>query len=177
MPVSDQRLAWTHLPPEELARRAIEDAGFTVHNANIVFRVNYPNIDLVVYGKSGATYVQVKSSKTPASKDHVTIDGSPWSREQLDGVEPIYNKREGLKAAHVVLVNLAAVEFPEFYIATPKELTDLVLPRANAWADRPKRDGTPRSIGFRKEVPRELLRKWLNAWSALGEPARGSDSN
>ena len=33
---------------EIIAKRAIEDLGFDVHDANIVFRANCPNIDLIV---------------------------------------------------------------------------------------------------------------------------------
>jgi hypothetical protein len=47
---------------EVQARRAIEDQGFVVHDANVLFRVNCPN-NLVVIGKDAATYVQVKSSQ------------------------------------------------------------------------------------------------------------------
>jgi hypothetical protein len=42
---------------EVQARRAIEDQGFVVHDANVLFRANCPNIDLVVFGKNAATYV------------------------------------------------------------------------------------------------------------------------
>ena len=169
--------AWSRPEPEELARRAIEDAGFTVHSANILFRANCPNIDLVVYAKTGATYVQVKSSKTPAGKDRIIIDASPWSRGQLDGIEPLYNKKGGLMAAYVVLVDLAPAGSPEFYVVTPKQLTDLVLPMARKWARRPKRDGSPRSVKFRKELPRALLKPWRNAWAAFGEPTKPAVSN
>ena len=48
---------------EVQARRAIEDQGFVAHDANVLFRANCPNIDLVVFGKDAATYVQVKSSQ------------------------------------------------------------------------------------------------------------------
>lgn len=68
---------------EKLARRAIEDRGFKVHDANIVFHTNCPNIDLVVFGKRGATYVQVKTSKRPAGGSKaVILDGSPWTDQQ-----------------------------------------------------------------------------------------------
>ena len=164
------------LLPETLARRAIEDAGYEVQNANIVFRANCPNIDLIVYGKDCAIYVQVKSSRTPASKDHVTIDGSPWSQGQLDGTEPIYNKKEGFRASFVVLVEMAKNGSAEFYVATPETLTDLVRPKARAFAARLKRDGSKRSIGFRKVLPRELLQKWRNAWGAFEEPVRSTVS-
>jgi hypothetical protein len=45
---------------ELLARRAIEDRGFKVHDANMAFHQNCPNIDLIVYTKTAAVYVQVK---------------------------------------------------------------------------------------------------------------------
>jgi hypothetical protein len=60
---------------EVQARRAIEDHGFVVHDANIIFRQNCPNIDLVVYAQTCAFYVQVKSSKKPAGANSVIIDG------------------------------------------------------------------------------------------------------
>ncbi len=42
---------------EVQVRRAIEDQRFVVHDANVLFRENCPNIDLVVFGKNAATYV------------------------------------------------------------------------------------------------------------------------
>jgi hypothetical protein len=68
---------------EMQARRAIEDRGFTVLDANIVFRANCPNIDAIVFGRRGASYVQIKSSTKPAGADTVVVDGSVWTREQL----------------------------------------------------------------------------------------------
>lgn len=67
---------------QELKERdAIErTCGFTVYDANVLFRANCPNIDLVVFGKTKAVYIQVKSSETPASKDGVVEDGSPWKQ-------------------------------------------------------------------------------------------------
>ena len=73
------------------ARRAIEDRGFRVHDANIVFGENCQNIDLIVYSKDMAQYVQVKSSENPASKDGVVIDGSPMDRR------PTLRKRSDLQ--------------------------------------------------------------------------------
>jgi hypothetical protein len=61
---------------EVQARRAIEDHGFVVHDANIIFRQNCPNIDLVVYAQAGAFYMQVKSSKKPAGAN--TICAATW---------------------------------------------------------------------------------------------------
>lgn len=72
-------------------------AGFEVHDANIVIRANCPNIDLIVYGKEQAIYVQVKSSERPAGKDQIIIEGSPWTDAQLYRNEAIYNKKDGLR--------------------------------------------------------------------------------
>jgi Nuclease-related domain len=90
---------------EKAAWRAIEDHGFTVHNANILFYANCRNIDLVVFGKTKAIYVQVKSSTRPSSKNSVVVEGSTWTDEQLNGA-PIYNKHdENLEAALIVIVD------------------------------------------------------------------------
>jgi hypothetical protein len=48
--------------------------------------------------------------------------------------------------------------------------------RAQAWAVHPKKDGTPRSIGFRKAVSRQALSKWKNAWHLLGEAPLADDN-
>jgi Holliday junction resolvase-like predicted endonuclease len=79
---------------EILARRAIEDHGFTVHNANVIFGANCPNIDLIVFARTNAIYIQVKWSEKPASSDSITIDGSPWTHGQLYKNEPIFNKHD-----------------------------------------------------------------------------------
>ena len=42
---------------ELLARRWIEDQGFVVHDANIVFGMNCPNIDLIVYNQDRKSVV------------------------------------------------------------------------------------------------------------------------
>jgi Holliday junction resolvase-like predicted endonuclease len=152
---------------EKQARRAIEDRGFVVHDANVIFRANCPNIDLIVYGKTRAVYVQVKSSTTPATKDGVVIHGSPWTRAQLYDGAPLYNQHqnpEDYDASLVVIVDQQKSGARNFYIAPPKALEDLVRPRGIDFADRPKRDGTRRSINFRKELPREALAPWLEAW-------------
>ena len=99
---------------ELAARRAIEDAGYHVHDANVIFGANCPNIDLVAYGKSSATYVQVKGTKRAAGKDCIIVDGSPWTEEQLHGRAPVYNKHDGLVASHVVLVDLSIPMRPNF---------------------------------------------------------------
>jgi len=80
------------------ARRWIEDKGFIVHNANVIFRANCPNIDLIVYTKTCARYVQVKFSEKPAGKDCITLDGSPWTQAQLEGTAPIFNKHDSFRA-------------------------------------------------------------------------------
>jgi hypothetical protein len=149
-------------------QRAIEDQGFTVHNANIVFRANCPNIDLIVFARAAATYIQVKSSSNPADKDTVVIDGSPWTEEQLSGNSPIFNKRDGFNASLIVIVDVRKTGETEYYIAPPMELEKSLIPIGCAFANRLKRDGTRRKM-FRKELPREILAPWHNAWRLLGE--------
>jgi len=148
---------------EVQARRAIEDHGFVVHDANIIFRQNCPNIDLVVYAQTRAFYVQVKSSKKPAGANSVIIDGSPWTREQLYDGAPIFNKHDHLRCELVVILDTLKTGETHFYIAPPKELEKLVRPRARKLAKRPKRDDSERSIAFRKELPRALLMQWAAA--------------
>jgi hypothetical protein len=155
---------------ERLAKRAIEDAGFDVHDANIIFLANCKNIDLVVYGKREAIYVQVKSTERPAGKGNIIVDGSPWTEGQLNGKEPIFNKHCDFEARYIVLVDMTTRSAPEFYVVSPGRLSQLVRRIGRAFAMKPKRDGTPRSIGFRKELPKALLREGLNAWHLLGEP-------
>ena len=152
------------------AKRAIEDQGFVVHDANVLFGTNCPNIDLVVYARTGAIYVQVKSSEKPAGKNSVVVDGSPWNTEQLLGNAPIYNKHDHYQAHFVVIVDRLKTGATEFYIAPPAALEELSRKRASEYANRPKRDGTQRSIKFRKELPREALQPWLRAWHLLGHP-------
>jgi Holliday junction resolvase-like predicted endonuclease len=160
---------------EKLARNAIEKAGFEVHDANIVFRANCPNIDLVVYGKEQAIYVQVKSSRNPAGKNCITIDGSPWTDGQLYKDAAIYNKHDDFKAKLVVLVDIEAGGSPEFYVVPPDELERSVRRKGQEFAGKLKRDGTKRSINFRKELPKEDLSRWLSAWHLLGEPRKQSE--
>jgi hypothetical protein len=149
------------------ARRAIEDQGFVVHDANIVFGTNCPNIDLIVFAKTRAFYVQVKSSKRPAGSDSVIIDGSAWTPKQLYEGAPVFNKYDHFRASFIVIVDTLRNGQTDFYIAPPEELDKLVRPRAIAFAARPKRDGTARSIAFRKELPRQALAPWRNAWHLL----------
>ncbi len=151
---------------EKTARRFIEDCGFTVHDANVLFRANCPNIDLVVFGRTKAVYVQVKSSEKPSSKDGVIVDGSTWTEAQLKGA-PIFNKHLDYEAALVVIVDRQKSENVNFYVAPPKALEKVVRRRGRAWAKTPKKDGSLRSIGFRKELSRKDLAPWLNAWHLL----------
>jgi hypothetical protein len=154
---------------ERAARRAIEDHGFAVQDANVLFRANCPNIDLVVFGKTKAVYIQVKSSQTPAAKDGVVIDGSPWTEAQLRDA-PIFNKHGEpgqYEASLVLIVDRPKSGAVNFYIAPPKNLEELLRNRGRAWANHPKKDGTIRSIGFRKELSREELKAWLEAWHLL----------
>jgi hypothetical protein len=57
----------------------------------------------------------------------------------------------------------------EYYIAPPAELEKLLVAVTRTYADLPKRDGKRRSIAFRKELPREVLKPWLDAWQQLGD--------
>ena len=152
--------------------RAIEDIGFRVHDANIVFGENCQNIDLIVYSKYNAQYIQIKSSESPASKDSVVIDGSPWTNDQLYKDAPIFNKHDHFEAKLVVIVDKLKSGETNFYIAPPSDLEALLRSRALEFAKHPKKDGTPRSIKFRKELPRDVLAPWHNAWHLLGKPSQ-----
>jgi hypothetical protein len=90
--------------------------------------------------------------------------------DQLRNGSPIFNKRDGFRARLIVIVATTKTGETEYYIAPPAELEKLLIPTGRAHADRPKRDGSQRSIAFRKELPREMLKPWLNAWQQLGEP-------
>lgn len=160
---------------EVSARRWIEDQGFKVHDANIIFNANCANIDLIVYGDRGAVFVQVKSSSKPAQRGFLVADGSPWTREQLDGLEPIFNKKPGHLASFVVLVD-ADAEQDEFYVVPVPKLEALLREKGVAYAAKPKRDGSVRSVGFRKEVSRDRLKPWRRAARLLGRPVHSPAS-
>ncbi len=147
------------------ARHEIEKLGFSVHDANVLFRANCPNIDLSVYGRAGAIYVQTKSSERPAGKDAVVVDGSPWTAEQLVDA-PIFNKHtEDYQASFIVIVHTLG-DAVEYYVAPPDELERRLRLRGKVWADTLKRDGSRRSIRFRKELPRASLAD-LRSWDPL----------
>src|SRR5262249_50076651 len=95
--------------------------------------------------------------------------GPPGSDEQMDGA-PIFNKHDHLCCSLVVILDTLKTGETHFYIARPKQLEKLLLPLARDFAKRPKRDGTTRSVAFRKELPRELLEQWRGAWHLFGEP-------
>ena len=141
-----------------------------MHDANIVFHANCRNIDLIVYGKRGAIYVQTKSTEKPAGKDCVIVDGSAWTEEQLFQGAPLFNKYGDFQAAYVLLVETLKDGEVHFYVAPTDELEEQARLRGREWYRKPKRDGTQRSINFRKELPREELSKYLNAWRYFGEP-------
>lgn len=156
---------------EKEARRAIEDRGYFVWDANVLFRENCPNIDLVVFGKTVVTYVQVKSSSKPAGKDSVLIAGSPWSEEQLYSGAPIFNKHaRRFQAGLVVIVDTIVTGETQFYVAPPMILEQIAVEVGRMWMEKPKRNGERREITFRKEVPRSLLAPWRDKWTLLGEP-------
>jgi hypothetical protein len=152
------------------ARRAIEDAGFVVHDANVLFRENCPNIDLVVFGKSMTTYVQIKSSSNPATKNGVVVDGSPWTTEQMFFGAPIFNRHvHGFKAQVVLVLDAMKTGEVEYYLLPSLELEGLLRPHARQFMAKRKRNGEWRKM-FRKELPREFLGPWTRKWSLLGEP-------
>lgn len=162
---------------ERLARRTIEDRGYIVHDANVLFRENCPNVDLVVFGCDAAVYVQVKSTSKPAQRGCIIVDGSTWSRQQLFEAAPIYNKHAGFKAHHVLFIDAQGPGDPAFYLAPPDEIEQMVRERGLAYAQKPKRDGATRSLGFRKELPSEAMAPWRDRWDLLGLPiARGADA-
>ena len=155
------------------ARRAIEDAGFIVHDANVLFRQNCPNIDLVVFGKASASYVQVKSSNNPATKDGVIVDGAPWTLDQLFFGGPIFNRHEGsLRASFVLVIDTIKTGAVDYYIAPPYELERAAIRCGRDFMARRKRNGEWRKM-FRKEIPREMLSPWSRRWSLFGELAHG----
>jgi hypothetical protein len=157
------------------ARRAIEDrCGLVVHDANIILRANCPNIDLIVFADDAPVYVQVKSSEKPASKDHVIISGAPWTEAELYRGEPIFNKHDGWKAALVMILDRVTADQTDYYIAPPEELERLVRPRAAQQAAKPKKDGQVRSIAFRKELPRDVLKPWKEAWHFVSGDRTGN---
>ncbi len=147
------------------ARRAIEDrCGFIVQDANIILQTNCPNVDLIAFAPEVPVYVQVKSSERPAGKDHVVVDGSPWTEGQLYEGEPIFNRRTPYHATLVVIVDRQKTGETNFYIASPATLEPMLRARGLEHAAKPKKDGSPRSISFRKELPRGLLAPWRDAW-------------
>jgi hypothetical protein len=151
-------------------RQAIEkNCKLIVHDANIIFQQNCANIDLVVYGKSAARYVQVKCSTKPARPECVVVAGSPWTEGQLFGRDPIFNKKDGHLASHIIIADYRKDGTLEFYIAPPDELEPLLRRRGRKIAAKPKRDGGKRSIGFRKELERDKLEPWRGAWHLLAD--------
>jgi Holliday junction resolvase-like predicted endonuclease len=153
---------------ERMAQRAIEDLGFSAVNANILFRAQCANIDLVAFGKTRAAYIQVKLSSRPAGKDAVLVDGSPWTSDQLLKNAPVYNRHtDAMQAEFVVIVDCAGAGVADYYVVPPAALTKIARSVGRAFLGRPKRDGRTRMM-FRKEVPRLKLKPYLNAWHLLG---------
>jgi hypothetical protein len=159
-----------HKEAERVVRNAIENLGYTVHDANVLFDANCPNIDLVVFGKSEVKYVQVKLSSRPATKGGTVVDGSPWTEDQLFKKAPIFNKHGDAPQAHLVIIAHKEREGCfTFYVAPPEHLTRAILPVARAFAEKPKLDGKRRKM-FRKEMPLAKLKRYRGAWHQLGEP-------
>lgn len=152
---------------EVIARRTLEDMGYIVHDANVLFREHCPNIDLVAFSSRNAIYIQVRSSTKPSSKDGVVLDGAPWTAEQLAGAKPVFNKHKtGLQASLVLVLDHRPDGTTAFYLAPPKALETILRRLGRAFANKPKRDGTRRKM-FPKEVPRSKLKRWHNAWRLL----------
>jgi hypothetical protein len=148
-------------------RRAIENRGFTVFDANVLFRANCANIDLVVFGKTKAIYVQVDCAATHKLQDKVALDGSPWTAARLYDDAPIYNRQSepsDFKASLIVIVDHDKSGEDSFYIAPPKDIEKLIRQPRIEWASRSKRDKTRRSIESRIEVPKSDFKPWLEAW-------------
>jgi hypothetical protein len=159
-----------HKLAERAVKRAIEDRGFVVHDANLLIDANCPNIDLVAFGKKSAKYVQVKLSSKPATKEGTVVDGSPWDEDQLFKGAPVFNKHsDGLQAHLIVIAHQGPSGEFTFYVVPPKPLLAIMLPVARAFAKKPKRDGSQRKM-FRKEIPLAKLARYREAWRYLGEP-------
>ena len=124
----------------------------------------------MVLGKRGADYVQVKSSRKPARPNRVIIGGSPWTAQQINEGAPRFNKHDGFLQTIILIVDSSTAGETHYFLASPEELERLARPLARAFADKPKRDGAARSIGFRKELPIESVERWRNSWGLLGEP-------
>src|SRR3954447_25673895 len=108
---------------ESTARRAIEDVGYIVHDANVLFRENCPNIDLVVFGKKAASYIQTKSSSNPATKDGVIVDGAPWTIDQLFFGGPIFNRHpRAFIADAILLLDSKKTGELDYYLVPPLDL-------------------------------------------------------
>ncbi len=154
---------------ERAVKRAIEDRGFIVHDANILIDANCANIDLVAFGKKNAKYLQVKLSSRPATKNGVVVDGSPWNEDQLFKGAPVFNRHIHDLQAHLVVIAHATGSGFIFYVIPPQTLQRLMLPGAQGFARKPKQDGTRRKM-FRKEIPMAKLTRYKEAWRQLGEP-------
>ncbi len=155
---------------ERLAKRKLEDIGFEVHDANIIFQVNCPNIDLVVYARTGAVYVQVKATNRPAGVDCLIVDGSGWTTGQLLFGDRVFNKHDHFEAQYILLVGAKTNGEADFHVAPPAVLEQMAIAGARKWIKVRKKDGNQRSIYFRKELPRRLLADWHMDWHLLGEP-------
>jgi hypothetical protein len=69
-----------------------------------------------------------------------------------------FNSHDHYKAKFVVLVERHRDEGTVLYVAQAEALDRMARERALSFMGRPKKDGSQRSIKFRKELPRELLK-------------------
>src|SRR4051812_47616909 len=107
------------------------------------------------------------SSTKPAGNNCIVVDGSTWAQEQLLGQPPVFNKHDSYRASLIVIVHELRVGGTEFYIIPPTILEDMVRRRGLEFANKPKKDGSPRSLGFREELPRLAVEQWRGAWHLI----------
>jgi hypothetical protein len=106
----------------------------------------------------------------PATKESAVVDGSPWNEDQLFKGAPVFNRHADCLQAHlVVIAHQDRTGDFTFYVVPPKPLLRLMLPIAQAFAKKPKRNGERRKM-FRKEIPLAKLARYREAWRYLGEP-------
>ena len=158
------------------ARRAIEDrCGLVVQDANIVLRADCPNIDLVVFAHEAPVYVQVRVSEEGASKNCVTISNAPWTEEELRPGAPIFNQHDGWQAGLIMILDRVSTDQTDYYFAPPDALERLIRLSATRQPETAKRDRQRRTLALRKDLPKDMLRPWRDAWHLLEQKAHRTD--
>jgi hypothetical protein len=77
------------------------------------------------------------------------------------------NKHPGWQAGIIFILDRVTPDLTDYYMAPPGALERLVRPRAELFAAEPELDRQPRSLAFRRQLPREMLKFWKNAWPLL----------